>query len=389
MAPLPAAAPTLCTSRRESKFNELFRSSRSRQQRKTRLVPSAVGGGRFTLEEKLGAGAFGEVYRGIDILTKARVAIKLDVRTSPSGSNDNLAKEVDIMRLLQAGSTERRQGLPALLHAGQDARVPYLVMELLGKTLQERLEECGGRMQPHTVALIAEQAISRIEYLHSRGIVHSDIKPENFMFGVVPKVHHLYLIDFGLSKRYWVDGRHVPMKIHNGLQGTMRYSSINAHRGKEASRRDDLEAIGHVLLYLLRGSLPWSGMPAKNPDELNRMVGRKKLDFPVSELCAGFPEAFQSYLHITRKLGFHDRPDYEYLRELFRLVRNRGGPLEDHDFEWFQGQNMGDLEPLEEAPGSLPQPDDDAASGSMWRSLTDSRLWGRQLALICGTAALK
>jgi serine/threonine protein kinase len=278
--------------------------------------------------------------------------------------------------------------LAALLHAGQDARFPCLVMELLGKNLQEHLDECGGRMLPSTVALIGEQAVSRIEYIHSRGVIHSDIKPENFVFGIGPKVHHLYLIDFGLSKRYWVDGRHVPMKAHSGLQGTMRYSSVNAHRGREQSRRDDLEAIGHVLLYLLRGSLPWSGMPAKNSEELNRIVGKKKQEFPVAELCKCFPEPFETFLRAARTLGFKERPDYESLREPFREVREQTAhrDLENYGFEWLlQGENLGELEPLVD-PSLEPirQPDDGVArTSSIWRSLADSRLWGRALLQIC------
>jgi casein kinase 1 len=113
----------------------------------------------------------------------------------------------------------------------------------------------------------------------------------------------------------------------------MRYSSVNAHRGKEQSRRDDLEAIGHVLLYLLRGSLPWSGMPAKTSEELNRMVGKKKQETPLMELCRGFPEGFRTYLQATRLLGFQDRPKYECFRKHFQ----RHEPLQDSDFEWLHG----------------------------------------------------
>merc|ERR1712217_945989 len=151
-------------------------------------------------------------------------------------------------------------------------------------------------------------------------IIHRDIKPENFMFGIQNKIHHLYLIDFGLSKRYF-DEKHVPMRTKLSLTGTARYASINAHKGIEQSRRDDLEAIGHMLIYFLRGSLPWSGLEAKTQEEKYRKIREKKEEVPLEELCKGFPKAFETYLRTTRQLEFKARPDYKALRKLFSDIR--------------------------------------------------------------------
>merc|ERR1712151_481606 len=140
-------------------------------------------------------------------------------------------------------------------------------------------------------------------------IVHRDIKPENFMFGLNQKVHHGYLIDFGLSKTYFDSGKHRPMRTKLRLTGTARYASIHAHKGYEQSRRDDLEAIGHMLMYFLRGSLPWSGLEARDQEEKYRKIMKKKEEFPLKELCQGFPDAFQKYLRITRDMQFKERPD--------------------------------------------------------------------------------
>jgi hypothetical protein len=137
----------------------------------------------------------------------------------------------------------------------------------------------------------------------------------------------------------------------------MRYASINAHLGMEQSRRDDLEAIGHMLVYFLRGRLPWSGLPAKTSDEQIKLVGQKKMDVPLEELCAGFPSAFATYLRLTRQLAFQERPDYSHLRGLFTEAREQLGPLEDHQFEWNEGKCLGHLEPLEDAP-PIRQPDE-------------------------------
>jgi serine/threonine protein kinase len=322
---------------------------------------AVIADGRFALEKKLGAGCFGVVWRGQDTTnTKAHVAVKIEPATA-FGPSKSTQRELAAMRLLAAGR-DRPQGIPQLLHCGQEGPSHHcMVMELLGRSLEDRVRDSkAGRLSPSTVVLIAEQAMSRIEYIHAKGLVHGDIKPENFMFGVGPKAHHLYMIDFGLSKRYF-DQKHVPMRTYKGLQGTMRYASIHAHHGLESSRRDDLEAIGHMLLYCLRGSLPWSGLPARNSEEQVRMVGKKKADVPLQELCAGFPSAFETYLRITRKLAFQERPDYAHLRGLFQEARRQFDSLEDHHFEWFKGRDLGHLEPLEDQL-PLSQPDDDEDS---------------------------
>merc|ERR1719262_1396148 len=124
------------------------------------------------------------------------------------------------------------------------------------------------------------------------------------MFGIKGKVHHIYLIDFGLAKTYWEGGKHVTLKQNKNLTGTARYASINAHKGTEQSRRDDLEAIGHMFLYFLRGALPWSGLDAKTQEEKYRKICEKKEQTPIEELCKGFPDGFEKYLAYCRKLEF-------------------------------------------------------------------------------------
>lgn len=211
-----------------------------------------------------------------------------------------------------------------------------------------------------TTALIAEQVISRIEFLHSKGLVHRDIKPENFMFGTGQKVHHVYIIDFGLSKRYWNKNKdaHETQKQKLSLTGTARYASINAHKGVEQSRRDDVEAIGHMLLYFLRGSLPWSGLDAKTQEEKYKKICQKKEDTNLGELCAGFPDEFRAYLQYARNLKFEERPDYDKLYESMRKLR--GNSVKDCDYQWFDNEDWDAKPPLIELRKrvTLPQPDD-------------------------------
>merc|ERR1740121_1524978 len=227
------------------------------------------------------------------------------------------------MRALQ--TPELQQGYAEVFWYGKSRGNASLVMELLGKSLEDTMEACKGQMPVNSVVLVAAQAIMRIEYLHSRGIVHRDIKPENFMWGIQDKVHHLYLIDFGMCTTYF-DKTHLPVKNEASLVGTARYASINTHELKTQSRRDDLEAIGHVFFYLLRGKLPWSGLKAKTDEEKYRKIGEVKKTTPITDLCKGHPPEFARYLEYSRALQWEERPDYERLHQLVRSVREQVAP---------------------------------------------------------------
>mmetsp|Transcript_33149 Transcript_33149/g.89751 ORF Transcript_33149/g.89751 Transcript_33149/m.89751 type:complete len:349 (-) Transcript_33149:81-1127(-) len=327
--------------------------------------PSKIGGGKYELEKKLGAGCFGEVWRGRDTQSgdpPRQVAIKFE----DLGNHAlQLEHESEILKLL--AKPTQVQGFVQCLYTGHEGKYQCMVMDLLGKSLEERLHGQRGTFTVASTVLVAEQVLRRIEYLHSKGIIHRDIKPENFMFGVNEKTHHLYLIDFGLSKKYW-DVKHSAMRMKLSLTGTARYASINAHRGIEQSRRDDLEAIGHMLIYFLRGHLPWSGLEAKTQEEKYRKIRETKENVPLDSLCEGFPDAFKIYLRTCRDMEFKERPDYSALRKLFRDVRDslrddKDEGLEDHSFEWLKDTtDLGPLVPL--TPGlQLKQPDDVVSKG--------------------------
>jgi serine/threonine protein kinase len=315
--------------------------------------PQRIGNGKYEIDKKLGAGCFGEVWLGHDSTTKEHVAVKFE---DFQGHALQLEHEVEILKVLSKNGVP--QGFTECLYWGHEGRYHCMVMELLGRSLEECMQKCRGKFQVTTAVLIAEQVLRRIEFLHSKGLVHRDIKPENFMFGTKDKIHHLYLIDFGLSKRYY-DQKHVQIRTKLSLTGTARYASINAHKGIEQSRRDDLEAIGHMLLYFLRGSLPWSGLEAKTQEEKYRKIREKKEVTPLDDLCAGFPDAFKTYLRTSRDLEFKERPDYNALRKLFNDVRLQQGQIEDHQYQWFDGKDLGKLTPVEKV-NNLRQPDDQA-----------------------------
>lgn len=317
-----------------------------------RKHPTKISGGKYEVKRKLGAGCFGEVFLGQSD-TGEEVAIKTEDVQSSAPQLEHEAQTLQILR-----QPTQQQGFVEYFYYGREGGYHCMVMELLGKSLEDQLQKNGGKFSVKTTALVAEQVLQRIEYLHSKGIVHRDIKPENFMFGSKGKAHHVYLIDFGLSKRYW-DKKHAILRQKLSLTGTARYASINAHKGLEQSRRDDLEAIGHMFMYFLRGSLPWSGLDAKSKSEKYRLIMETKEGTPLDSLCQTFPNAFQDYLYYARNLQFMERPDYDKMLDWFRDVRVKYGAKSDHDFQWFENAEPScPLIALKPRTLKLPQPDD-------------------------------
>ncbi len=195
-----------------------------------------------------------------------------------------------------------------------------MVMDLLGPSLEDLFNKCNRRFSLKTVLQIADQMLERVDTLHSRHLIHRDIKPANFVIGLGENAANIYCVDFGLSKRYRhpKNLQHIPHRDGRSLTGTPRYASINNHLGIEQSRRDDLESIGYVLIYFLKGSLPWQGLKAKNAQKKYRLILEKKQQVSIAQLCQGCPSQFAEFLAYTRSLKFDAKPDIPYLRKLFR-----------------------------------------------------------------------
>ena len=213
-----------------------------------------------------------------------------------------------------------------------------MVMELLGKSLEDLFQMQKKKFSLKTVCMIASQVIDRLEFIHNKHIIHRDIKPDNFVIGQGSKNSNIYILDFGLAKKYRSSRtlQHIRFTINKKLTGTARYASINALKGCEQSRRDDLEAIGYVLLYFLRGSLPWQGLKVDRREDRYKKIYEKKKATTPEELCAGFPQELAEYVKYTRGLEFEQNPDYNYLRGLFKKIMEGKKYEYDLMFDWIK-----------------------------------------------------
>ncbi|CAF2054529.1 unnamed protein product [Rotaria magnacalcarata] len=325
-------------------------------------------GHKYRLGRKIGSGSFGDIYLGTNIASNEEVAIKLE---SSRTKHPQLHIESKIYRLMQGGV-----GIPVIKWCGAEGDYNVLVMDLLGPSLEDLFNFCSRKFSLKTVLLLADQMVSRVDFIHSKNFIHRDIKPDNFLMGIGRKGNLVYIIDFGLAKKYR-DARthqHIPYRENKNLTGTARYASINTHLGIEQSRRDDMESLGYVLMYFNRGSLPWQGLKAATKRQKYERISEKKMSTPIEELCKGFPE-FTTYLSYCRSLRFDDKPDYSYLRQLFRNLFHRQGFTYDYIFDWnmlkFSGQRF-DANSVNDGSANKPDTNGYSASGNAQQQMYTS-----------------
>ncbi|CAL9131494.1 unnamed protein product [Musa acuminata var. zebrina] len=301
------------------------RAARQEEEGNTNPFPEKVqvgGSPVYKVERKLGKGGFGQVFVGRRVsggIDRAmgpgalEVAIKFEHRNS-KGCNYGPPYEWQVYSAL-GGS----YGVPRVHYKGRQGDYYVMVMDMLGPSLWDAWNSSGQTMSSEMVACIAVESISILEKMHTKGYVHGDVKPENFLLGqpATPQEKKLFLVDLGLATR-WKDassGHHVEYDQRPDVfRGTVRYASVHAHLGRTASRRDDLESLAYTLIFLHRGRLPWQGYQGDNKSFL---VCKKKMATSPEMLCCICPPPFKQFLEIVVNMKFDEEPNYSKLISLF------------------------------------------------------------------------
>jgi casein kinase I family protein HRR25 len=281
---------------------------------------------KYELVRNIGSGSFGDVWKGKNISNGDIVAIKIE---KVEKAKTRLESEKNICQQL------RGEGVPEVFHYGNiEDGTKALVMSYLGPSLENLFDFCNRKLSFKTIAMIGIQLMDRLEHIHSKGILHRDIKPDNFLIGIGENRGKIFMVDFGLSKSFRENENHISYRSNKNFTGTYRYSSIRNHRGVEQSRRDDLESVGYMLVYFAKGVLPWQGLKIEDKAERNRAIYKKKRTFSASSLCEGLPSEFYDYIRYARMLRFTSRPDYNYLRSLFWNILQTNNDVNDCSFDW-------------------------------------------------------
>ena len=281
---------------------------------------------KYKLIKKLGEGSFGKVYKAE--YNSKYYAIKFEQR---EGGQDLLKNEATIISYLKGNPH-----IPKAHSYGFSGNYNIFVLQLLAKSLEDVFNE-RQKFSLKTGAMLAFQMIEVLKYIHSKHIIHRDIKPDNFVLGSDEYNAYLYLVDFGLAKKYRSSKtlKQNPYMKKKKLTGTARYASIHAMEEMEQSRRDDLEAVSYVIMYFIRGNLPWQGLKLKSNEDRYQKILEKKKEISTEELCAEYPKVFYEFVKYSKGLKYSEEPKYDELKKNFvNWVVNHEKEKFDYIYDW-------------------------------------------------------
>ena len=304
-------------------------------------------------DNPIGSGSFGQVLYGKHKITSLEVAVKV---ISSDSSQDNIKKEISYTRQLQ-----NKQGFPTIYYTCVYDKKNIIVESLLGPSLDKLFKYCGRKFPLKTVCIIGKEMVKRLETMHEKGILHRDLKPNNLTWGNFNSSYNdltninstnsinniynkldidtIFLIDFGLSCSFLEGGntsKHYKIKNNLSFIGTLRYASLNSHKGIRQSRRDDLESMIYILIYFLKGKLPWQDIKAKQKEERHKMISEIKSKVTIESLCENLPSEFAELLTYVKKLEFEEKPIYYKFYQFFDnlIKRLNNDTIQEKNFSY-------------------------------------------------------
>ena len=312
-------------------------------------------------DNPIGSGSFGQVLYGKHKITSLEVAVKV---ISSDSSADNIKKEIGYTRQLQ-----NKQGFPTIYYTCVYDKKNIIVESLLGPSLDKLFKYCGRKFPLKTVSIIGKEMVKRLETMHEKGILHRDLKPNNLTWGNFNSSYNdltninstnsinniynkldidtIFLIDFGLSCSFLEGGnssKHYKIKTNLSFVGTLRYASLNSHKGIRQSRRDDLESMIYILIYFLKGKLPWQDIKAKQKEERHKMISEIKSKVTIESLCENLPSEFAELLTYVKKLEFEEKPIYYKFYQFFDnlIKRLNNDTIEEKNFNYIWEKKLVD-----------------------------------------------